>query len=237
MALNPLVLPVIPSELDSGFCPISYQEMLNGFSAKQTVTFPDTFKGVIVSQSKPTDIDRAWLQLDALGRPVRFYYFSQGAWLSLHPQVPGATMLWTTTLPNFATFDGGDSNPAGLYSGPMWEEVTEMRARFPLGVGTFPVTGTVVAIGGTGGDEKVTLALTNIPSHTHPMTQTDINVGLGTFTCARPPGAQSNPINSATGAAGGDGSTPSATTPHQNLPPFLGVYLLRRTNRTFFAVN
>jgi hypothetical protein len=33
---------------------------------------------------------------------------------------------------------------------------------------------------------------------------------------------------------GGDGA--GATTPHQNMPPYLGVYFLRRTSRLYYTV-
>src|SRR6478609_2547918 len=125
-------LPVQAGVLPSGFCPSSYQEMANGFAAIYSVILSQgTGINVIASSTKPGDTTAVWLQLDSLGRPVRFYYFSSGAWLSLHPMVPGATMIWTTALPNFATFDGGDANPISPVSGPMWEEVTELRARMP----------------------------------------------------------------------------------------------------------
>lgn len=44
----------------------------------------------------------------------------------------------------------------------MWQRVDEMDAKFPIGPGTLPST-TPLAIGTTGGAEKVTLEEDNIP--------------------------------------------------------------------------
>lgn len=233
---NELTLPVTPGTLDTGFCPANLQEMLNGFSAKQTVVFPSTFAGVTVSATKPTDTTQAWLQLDSLGRPVRFYYFAQGAWLAQHPCVPGFTMIWTTTLPNFTTFDGGDANALSPISGPMWEVVTDFAAKFPIGAGTLPST-TVLAVGDTGGEEKHSLTSQEMPPHTHPTNKLGINIGVGPLEFLNPPNTPGTNVGGLTGSAGGDTTlTPPVVVAHQNLPPFFTVNFLRRTNRQFFVV-
>src|SRR6185369_16638359 len=100
------------------------------------VVFPSSFTGITASATKPTDTTQGWLQLDSQGRPVRLYYFAQGAWLSLHPLIPGMDQPFFGTLPNFTTYDGGDANAVSAISGPMWEVVTEMAAQFPLAAGT-----------------------------------------------------------------------------------------------------
>lgn len=233
--MNPLVLPVNPGTLDSGFCPATLQEMLVGFSAKQSVTFPDTFAGVTMSSTKPVDTTQAWYQLDSLGRPVRLYTFAQGAWLSLHPCVPGFTMIWTSALPNFNTFDGGDANALSPISGPMWEVVTALAARVPLGAGTLPISTTVVAIGDTGGEEKHVITTAELPIHNHPRNNEN-KTEIATLTV---PGdtidtnfgtTQNGKTTGITGNTGGDQA-------HQNMPPYLGVAFLRRTARLFYAVN
>lgn len=243
-----LTLQVVAGSLPSGFCPADYQAMVNGFSSVQTVTFPTTFTGITVSATKPTDQTQAWLQLDSFGRPVRLYYFAAGAWLSQHPLAPGFTMLWTTALPTFTSFDGGDANPLSAISGPMWEEVTAFRARMPVGVGTLPISGTVLAVGDTGGLEKVTLTTQNVPGP-------DINLWVGGSdgsasgikealqTVDNPHAGTSAAYQSSDGVSGHNdyvqnpyGDASGAATAHENLPPYLACYLLRRTTRLFYAV-
>lgn len=244
---NELTIPVTPGTLPSGFCPSSYQDILNEFASNSTVIFPSTFTGIIVSSSAPSDTSKAWLQLDSFSRPVRLYFFASGAWLSLHPDVPGKTTLWTTTLPTMTTFDGGDANPVSAISGPMWEVVTAFQARTPIGVGTLP-SGTVLAVGDTGGAETVTLAANNLPAHNHELwvggsdgTASGIREALQTVN--NPHAGTSAAYADSDGVSGhsnyvkdegGDGT--GAAVAHNNLSPYLAVYLLRRTNRLFYTV-
>jgi len=236
---DPLVLPVTPGVLASGFCPATYQEMVNGFSAVQTVTFPSAFTGVWVSPTAPSDTTLAWQKVDSLGRPEHLYVFASGAWISKHPLVPGTIIIWDQALPTFTTFDGGDASPLSVMSGPMWEEVTALRARFPLGAGTLPVSGTVVAVTDTGGLEKedITLTLPNIPPHTHTAKGSHNATGTGNnfFAVDRssvdpPPDPETLVTESAGGTSGA-----AVPIPVSHLPPYYGVFFLRRTSRQFFV--
>lgn len=226
-----LILPVDAGQLPSGACPSSYQEMANLFAAIYTVTFPTSFTGITVSATKPSDTTQAWLQLDSFGRPTRLYYFSSGAWLSLHPQVPGFTMLWTTALPTFTSFDGGDANPLSAISGPMWEAVTDLNARFPVGAGTLP-SGTVISVGGTGGEEKHALTVAELAVHGHAFSviaKNNTGSGTGAITGGTDNVTEDGRFDGVTANAGsGDG--------HNTMPPYTGVYFLRRTARMFYAV-
>jgi hypothetical protein len=222
---SPLVLPVAAGQLPSGFCPPDYQSMLNGYAAALSVTFPLSFSGVVAQSTRPSDTTAVWLQLDTLGRPTRLYYFAQGAWLSMHTLQPGIIMIWPTALPDFTTFDGGDANALGPSSGPMWQQFTALNAAFPIGAGTLPST-TVVPVTGTGGEEKHQLTTTELASHSHVMPGFPGGGGTGGLTTYDTlPGAVTS---YSTQLAGGD-------TPHNNLPPYFGVYFLQRTTRLFFA--
>lgn len=221
-------IPVQPTQLPSGFCPEGYQSLLNAFSAHQFVDVTGVAGGLTVSATKPSDQSLPWLQLDQFGRPVRIYKFAQGAWLSLHPDVSGKTILWTTTLPDFTTFDGGDALAASAISGPMWEEVTELRARFPLGAGTLP-SATAVAIGDTGGEELHVLVIDELPEHAHTVsarTASDINAGGRTIAG----NGTEFPDSFNTGTVGADQG-------HATMPPWLGVAFLRRTSRMYYRVD
>jgi hypothetical protein len=240
-----ITLPVNPASLPTGFCPASYQDLLNTFSQFQSVTLPGSNAGVIASPTKPTDQTAAWLQLDSLGRPVRLYYFAQGAWLSQHPSVPGLTMIWTGVLPDFTTFDGGDANALSPISGPMWQTV--LAATFPIGAGTL-ASGAALAVGTTGGEEKHILSTTEMPPHAHQLTglkndnmsRNDLNV-LAYPGNTAPFFGNANPlVIPSTSSAGGDpatGTPPIASAPHNNLPPYTVVYFLQRTTRTHYAVQ
>ena len=232
--------PIIPEQLPTGFCPSTYQEMLNEFSSHQSAQIPDSSgRQWVFSSTKPADTTVGWYQLDSLGRPVRPYIFAQGAWLYLHPLPPGMTQMWLGPLPNFSTFDGGDSNPLSALSGAMWEVVTEIAGRFPIAAGTTPA-GTVIAQGATGGVESVTVGNANMPAHTHDCAGTSQQgsggAGHEVFqaneTTKLPP---SNPVTLVTESTGGDAS--GNTTPMPTMPPYLAINWIRRTARTFYAVT
>lgn len=155
---NELTLPITAGALPPGFCPSSEQERLNQYQAVSFVTFPSTFSGIILSATKPADTTRAWGQLDQYGRLLRIYNFANGSWVSLHPTAPGLTMWWFQNLPNFAVFDGGDANPIGDASGPMWQQAklgdgTLIAAKFPITAGALP-SGANLVVGGSGGEEN-----------------------------------------------------------------------------------
>ncbi len=261
-------LPIQTTQIPSGFCPSDYQSMWNMFAQHGFVSIVDSVSQLIVSATKPTDTTKAWLQLDSLGRPVRLYWFAQGAWLSLHPQVPGSTMIWTTALPDFTTFDGGDANALSALSGPMWEEVVALRAKFPVGVGTWPAppagTGASLAVGDTGGEQlHVLTAAEGVDlNHIHTVGRAGAPLGSGTHPDAQD-GFYLTGTSLKTGSAheiqgnnGGGGTsnvedltgdwfvTSGVNTPvgftvagHNTLPPYVAVYYLRRTQRTFYSIS
>ena len=244
---NDLILPVVPGQLPVGFCPNTYQDMLNGYSSVQTVTFPNTFAGVTVSASKPADTEQAWLQLDTIGRPTRLYYFSQGAWLSQHPSVPGMIQIWVNALPDFTTFDGGDANALSAISGPMWQvavdaSTTPITARFPIAVGTLPSL-LALAVGDKGGEENHSLTLAESAPHSHtvPIYKDGMNIpdfvtGHGVVlgeSGTRPGGLPLSTLP--TDTQGGTGS-PAVVSPHNTMPPYIAVYFLQRTSRLFYSV-
>jgi len=52
-------------------------------------------------------------------------------------RICGETIIWTKALPDFTTFDGGDSQTFALHR--RCGRSVELRAKFPIGVGTLPV--------------------------------------------------------------------------------------------------
>lgn len=252
-------IPITPQQLPSGFCPQDYQGMWNAFAAAGYVTLPDSLAQIVKQASKPTDSTVVWIQLDGLGRPVRTYTFAQGAWLSLHPQVPGQTVWWFSALPDFTLFDGGDANPLTDISGPMWQKALDsngnlISAKFPLTQGTLP-SGTTVNLGNTGGEENHILQASEIPAHTHFMAtaeqvqQPTVDNSPSNLTALTNVAAANNANGGRTSQyalwAGTSGVTPSVGPTgtvggglgHNTMPPYVVGYLLQRTSRLYYAVN
>lgn len=237
--------------LPQGFCPATLQAMLNGFSAQQFVDI-STISGLIVSSTPPADHTSGWLQLDSNGKPVRIYFFAQGAWLSLHPLPSGFTMIWPLGLPDvpdgsggLPTFDGADALGRSLISGPMWQLCNTktdgtgtqiLTAQFPLGVGTLKST-KVINVQDIGGEENHQLTLSEMFPHFHEVKNV-VAASANNFAGGGFNGATIQNIN--TESAGGDpttGNPPTNSLGHNTMPPYVGVYFLQRTSRMFYLVN
>ncbi len=156
-----IALDIVAETLPEGICAVinSEQDRLNIYADNLRANFPGDITGIAIGTTPPSDLTKAWLQLNNNLYPVRLYTFANGHWQSMHPQVPGTIIIWDNALPDFTLFDGGDAGAPGLSSGPMWEEVTQLRARFPVGVGTLPST-TALDVTDTGGNETVNQSLT-----------------------------------------------------------------------------
>lgn len=251
---NSVVLPVNAGILPQGLCAQSYQELLNSFSNVQTVTLPTESDSFVIQSNSPPVADRGqkfWLQLDTLGRPVRIYWYAQGYWLSQHPEQPGMIKIWTGSVPDFTTFDGGDAQALTPYSGPMWEIATELNALFPVGaqqgVSLF-ASGKAVNPGDKGGEELHSLTVDEIPPHQHFVINKDSAINLpnssntlsfqgslegGGSTDYVLGGTATEADRSLTSTTGG---VSGAVVGHNTLPPYLGVTFLKRTTRLFYSV-
>lgn len=248
--------PIIPGQLPTGFCPASYQDLLNEFSSVSVARIP-TGEGRqwIFSAAKPApnQSDFGWFQLDQGGNPIRPYIFANGAWLSRHPLQPKMTIWWFDALPDtpdshsaLPTFDGGDGVadriPATL-SGPMWTLAktpagTLIAAQFPIVAGTLP-SDKVLNVGDSGGEENHSLTVPEIPPHTHQLKlRAEPQTGNTTW-CLVDPNRYPNTANETdfnTESTGGAGS-PAVVTPHNTMPPYVVGYLLQRTSRIYYAVT
>lgn len=238
-----MVIPVTPGQLPSGFCPTTHQEMLNGFSAVQSVNVDaSSGTGLVVSATKPVSGTLPWLKLDQFGRPERVYWFASGAWLSMHPLVPGSTIWYFDVLPDFTTFDGGDALAASAISGPMWQQAKNsdgvvIAAKFPIAAGTLP-SGTVLAQGATGGSEDVTLTLAQTPPHTHTASfkQDDTSGGNQNVLTSLQSG-QTGPTDFTDIIKSAGGNATGGTDSHTNMPVFVVGYLLQRSQRLFYSIT
>lgn len=237
--MSTLVHP-IAGTLPAGACNLvtSLQEQLNLFCRYMDVPLNDVAGGVILSRTAPAYVPsnpQAWLKLDSLDRPERLFFYAQGYWLALHP-LPQNAIIWTDQAVNtwssgghtYTDYDGGDLSEPTLYTGSFWEVV--YGGYFPLAVGTTPAPySTVIALGATGGEEKHLLLETEIPSHDHTA------------------GVDSASADDVLGPVvdGGDGTSGVALTTktgktggglvHNNMPPYVGLYMLRRTGRLWYS--
>ena len=117
-----------------------------------------------------------------------------------------------------------NTNPSTLLANTTWVRFGEGKC--VVGVDD---ADTDFAAGATGGEKTNTLAIQNIPSHTHTFDDkirlvTGWGSGGGSVTIAV---ASETTIGNETDPAGGDGN--GDTTPINNLQPYISCYMWRRT--------
>lgn len=241
----------VPSPLDCVVSNVDWQSLV----ALLEVTLEDS-DAFSTGNTEPAPSRRGlpWYRYNTDGTPDHWYVYSMGAWLRPHETAVGTVIMWEGVSADIPTFDGGEAGAVTSISGPMWEEVTEMRARFPIGPGTLPSTA-VVGVGDTGGEEKHSLDETEIPPHSHKMingdepAHNDANTTLSssnhvTFAFSTGvsglaymlQGTDTNPSLGLTEEVGGDGGTPNLVVAHNNLPPYRGIFFLRKTARLFYRI-
>jgi hypothetical protein len=180
------------------------------------------------STPAPADQDKPWIRTDASGYPTGLWVYKGGFWLQKHPQVPGQVIMWEGDITTLDTFDGGESAVVSLTTGPMWERVTALNGRFPLGIGTQITSGTAITQGLTGGEEDHVLTVSEIPPHMHIVNATpDSSGGTGGDRLRRvttPANATETTQDTGGGLA------------HNNLPPWLGIGFIRRSARQYYRI-
>ena len=210
------------------------------------------------------DRDKLWIKTDPttglLVTPWALFRFFNGQWLARHPVTAssdGESRIWKGTLAAIDTYDGGEVGAVGDWTGPMWERDTDFDAKFLVGVGAF-ATEPAVAEGGTGGADQVTLTNANTGTHYHGVgnfaaNNDDLSNIKRTWTkqATDPTLAEYWTVGSfSTGggelpgnadlAAGSLASTnniddgTNAATAHSNIPPYRGIYVLKRTARVYY---
>lgn len=237
--MSVVYLPIIVPELPTGYCyPATPAELLAKFGQSVVQLSAGNFTLIVTSGSTPasTDRDKFWKKPN----DYRLYEWnsSVGAWVAehLYPAASPVRLWWTDTLVALRSFDGGDGTataPAPAV-GAMWEEDATYAAKFPLHAGTLP-SGTVVAIGATGGEEKHALTEAENASHTHiidwdavsPANLILRNVAAGgTFNIGSGVDTQGGNLTAKTSGSG---------TAHNTMPPYVAGVWIKRSARQFYV--
>lgn len=230
-----LPVTVVPGTLAEGFCPENWQELYDQFIDITEWYLAGNYNVFNYGNSTPAPEDRTkpWMRLDGSGIFDRWYTWSAtyGKWVSPHPIEASdqERRLWVGSLTDLKLKDGGEDTPVTDVAGPFWEEATSFRARFPLGAGTLP-SGTTVDVQDTGGEEKHELIIGELPAHAHKNENLgDVQTGTGGTNIGGFQGTGS-PIADINTSSVGSGDE------HNNMPPYYGVYFIRRTARKFYAL-
>lgn len=212
----------------SGFNSSSWPELVSLLYAQ----FPDDISLFNFGSELPgpDKRDLPWIRTDADGFFLGVYTYASGNWLTRHGTPPGLVCMYEGTEASIDTFDGGEAGDVTSISGPFWEKVSELDAKFPIGPGTLPST-TTIAVGDTGGEEKHALTSAENAAHTHVVPGSTTPQGNGDFDVTG--GTAGTPaVYPGTSDSGSSGNGD----PHNNIPPYYGIFFIRRTAREFDRV-
>lgn len=191
------------------------------------------------------DRTKPWIRTVS-GKPDKMYVYQDGRWLSGHsiPASGGERKIWVGTENDLKTYDGGEDVAVTDYRGPFWEIDAAFAAKLPAGVGAFP-SGAAVTVGVSSGEEETTLLDSQLPDHTHKGKAYYYAAGGGLS--SDPSGKADNlkhegsgHTTNASGTIAGagvltEGINGNSGEAHNNVPPILGVYFIKRTGRIYYT--
>jgi len=235
---NLTLITLTPPSLPVGYCPSNYQQLANDIVSGTQANFNSAIGNSFFNfgPTTPALNNRVYPWLDEDGN---WWIYSQGYWLRKNPiSITSAERrIYVGTTTDLLSYDGGDGTATATdWTGPMWQVDTEFEARFPVGAGTFAASGVVSVQGKTtstsvAGEDQHTLVTSEMPKHNHTMTWDSQDTSGGNQLKTLYYGPDANVVNDivkSSGDAGGDA-------PHNNLPPFYGVYFIKRTARVYYT--
>lgn len=237
MPLSTTIIQLTPPALPAGYCPSSYQQLANDIVYGTTPQFLSSVGNTFFNTgaSEPSADNRIYPWLDDDGN---WWVYQGGKWARKHPIGPNDLdrRIYVGTTTQLETYDGGSAGAITTYTGPMWEVDTAFDARFPVGVGTFASSG-VVNVGltststGVAGEDKVALVAANNGPHSHDIVLDKVSVADSGGKRRFPNGDSQEQKEQQTFTTESTGEG----TPHNNLPPFYGVYFIKRTARVYYT--
>lgn len=182
----------------------------------------------------PDDQDKPWTPPGFSGSnpPAAVYHYINGAWIMPHPIAPGLGMMYWGTELSITTLDGGEAGVVTETTGPMWEKVSALDGRIPMGPGTLQPSTRTLSVTGTLGADEHTLTraeLPNVQVDTPLKRRTDLVDGGNSTALFETSFTLSSSVSVDVPAEPlGDGEA------HENLPPVYGTWFIRRTARKYY---
>lgn len=248
---NLTLITLTAPSLPANYCPASYQKLANDIIGGTQATFNSTIGNSFFNfgPTYPAINNRIYPWLDENGQ---WWIYDQGFWLRKNPVTAAyERRIYVGTTTDLLSYDGGDgTTTATTTTGPMWEVDTEFEARFPVGVGAFVASGAVAVMGKATstaivGEDQHKLTIPELAAHTH-------DVAIKVFGHGGEDGDRSAADGGTTSNTVTNNTTifPSSTIDpdldakavsvggdiaHNNLPPFYGVYFIKRTIRVYYT--
>lgn len=201
-----------------------------------------TGEKIIIQSAIPgsEDADKLWIKNSGTSSDGWFIFFN-GVWCRPYYVPPDSDeiKIWNGTLTDAKLLDRPlgalpAPDPVSDTSGPFWQEATEFQGRTPFGQ-----NGGTIMQGTDGGEEKHVLTIAEMPSHTHVLT---INAGNNGGGGAAIEGITSGAYNIVPPTViplqnSWQVANAGSDVAHQNMPPWRGVFFLKRTARIFVTPN
>jgi len=249
---NLTLITLTPPSLPVSYCPLNYQNLANDIIGGTQAVFNSTIGNSFFNfgPTFPAINNRIYPWLDENGQ---WWIFDQGFWVYKNPVVAGSyeRRIFVGTTNDLLSYDGGDGTAvAGDTSGPMWMVDTLLDARFPVGVGAFAASGSVAVLGTATstsivGEDQHLLTTAEMPTHTHQVSIKTFGHGGNDGDRVAADGGTSSPtltnnvtvfpsstldpdVDAIAANTGGNAA-------HNNLPPFYGVYFIKRTSRIYYT--
>lgn len=254
-----LLLPLLPSNLQTPYCFTSWQSTLNDFANATKAVLPgSTFFNTGSTKPAPEFQGYYWLY-----EPTMTWYRYDGQWISPNPNLTGVHR-WEEFAQesDVWSYDGGDGtdpsvNPPGNRTGAMWKVDHNYDGRCPMSPGSIPgltVPQTLLPATNAGAAETV-LVPANIdhwhgvgtdgaPGGNDPpiMISRAWGVSPTTFTqrLQDSPGTgtwgDGGLFSSGTMGSTGPIANTTAATPFPIIPPVRGMYCIVRTARVNYVI-
>lgn len=239
------ILQLLAGDLGADYCFTTYQRLnVDIVSRIQAVLTTSIATYWNVGAATPSAENRIYPWFNTQDGNVYFWNQAFAYWTA-KPRVPpgpnGLREEWSGSpidgspagLWRFDGGDGTDPTVAGNVtpiSGSFWTVDTNFEARMGIGPGTLP-SGQVIQDGTVGGEEKHTLILAELPN-----VSLSVPLKIGQ-TSPQDPGSTflANPASSLSDF---DLSIPlgGSSDPHNNMPPYRGIYKIKRTSRAWLAI-
>lgn len=247
---------IVPANFPEGYCPPDWQTLARDLANGMSGYVPGAYNFWNFGNSEPGVNDRGkpWLRLNPDNSPDKVFIFFGGGWVWPNPIEASSEerKIFVGIEADVWSYDGGDgSDPSATAptdaAGAMWEVDHDFDFRFPLGAGTSPApASTTVNVTDTGGEEDHTLLQAELPDVTLKMFTDEIvnNPGdpsssesVAKAASATPSGAEFEyRVQKGTTEPGLGTTSPMGDgDEHNNMPPYRGVFYIKRTARRFFV--
>lgn len=256
MSLPTNLILLTPPTFPPGYCPPSWQQFSSDLIGGTTVTLLVQSGTFIYNYGSTTPLPEnriyPWLNTNT----GLWYTFQLGMWTAPRPireQDPEYNWIWAPVAgtPESAlwTKDGGDGTDPSIpgnvtaVTGSFWKVNHVIDGRTIIGAGAIPGSNPAItlSVGQTIGEAQHKLLLTEMESHSHPLTG-NMSDPTNREQQVVVPAPGENPgfadFTVQTGLAGGDPAStpPNQTVAHNNIQPSLGVYLVSPTARKFYVL-